>query len=267
MDSSNLAKLLERKAELDAVLTRFEIWLLFFGVLVVIGVGGESFFGIRTWWNNRKLQEINRQLDQYRQAEVAEINRKTAEAEARAEGFQSSIAEANKQAEQAKEGAAQANLELAKLKSPRSLIHVPELIAALQTFNGTEYTFSSVFQNPESINFLKLLDSVLQQAGWKRQKPTHGFPAINVFGPDVDFPVPVSLATDIQISVDSSESIGALNLIPLDKLPAVVQAAVALDMNLSSSLSPPQKKGVPPVNVQPGNSPVIRIAIGQKPNE
>ena len=77
MDPSNLAKLLERKAELDAILVKFEIWLLLFGVLVVIGVGGESFFGIRTWWNNRKLQEVNRQLDQYRETELAEIKPKS----------------------------------------------------------------------------------------------------------------------------------------------------------------------------------------------
>jgi hypothetical protein len=64
MDPSELVKLIERKQALDTVLDGFEKWLIFFGLLVVIGVGGESLYGFRTFWNNRKLHEVQRSIDQ-----------------------------------------------------------------------------------------------------------------------------------------------------------------------------------------------------------
>jgi hypothetical protein len=51
------------KAQLDTLLGRIDVWLLIFGVVVVVGVAGESFFGIRHWWNSRKLQAIQRAED------------------------------------------------------------------------------------------------------------------------------------------------------------------------------------------------------------
>jgi hypothetical protein len=66
-----LDALLARKAELEAVLSRIDVWLLVFGIIVVIGVAGESFFGIRHWWNSRKLQALEHGVDQERQAEIA----------------------------------------------------------------------------------------------------------------------------------------------------------------------------------------------------
>jgi hypothetical protein len=46
------------KAEIKSILENIDIWLLVFGIIVVIGVGGESIFGFRHWWNSRKLQVI-----------------------------------------------------------------------------------------------------------------------------------------------------------------------------------------------------------------
>jgi hypothetical protein len=43
MDASELAKLLARKTELESRLEGFEVWLIIFGILVVVGVAGESF--------------------------------------------------------------------------------------------------------------------------------------------------------------------------------------------------------------------------------
>src|SRR5437879_6116159 len=102
MDPSELTKWVTRKNELEAVLGRFEIWLLVFGALVVIGVAGETIFGIRSWWNNRKLQEVNREIDQYRQSETAQLNERAAEAFERA-------ATANERAAKAEQAAAEAN--------------------------------------------------------------------------------------------------------------------------------------------------------------
>jgi len=59
------------KSELEALLARIDVWLLIFGVIVVIGVAGESFFGIRHWWNSRKLQAILNAENVAQRAEIA----------------------------------------------------------------------------------------------------------------------------------------------------------------------------------------------------
>lgn len=169
MNPYDLAKLLTHQSNLEAALARFEVWLLVFGVLVVIGVGGESVFGIRTWWNNRKLQEVNRQLDQYRQEQVAEINRKAAEAEAKAEGFRSSIAEAQQKSAEAEERAAEANLELARLKTPRTLSPEQQkvIIDAVKDFPKTPFDFF-VSSDDEAVRLTETLENCLMSAGWDR---------------------------------------------------------------------------------------------------
>jgi len=117
MNPPDIAKLLARKDELGTLLGRFEFWLLLFGILVVVGVAGESYFGIRSWWNNRKLHEIARQIDQYRQAETAEMNRQAGEAFKQA-------GEANERAGKLEKEASELtakNLELEAAIAPRRL--------------------------------------------------------------------------------------------------------------------------------------------------
>lgn len=188
-----------------------------------------------------------------------------------ADTFERDIASAKTQATKAESHlaealrrVAEATTELNRLKSPRSLTNISELVSALGAFKDTEYTFSSVFQDEESLNLLKAIDGVLQSAGWKRTKPPGGFPAINVFGRDTDFSVPVSLSTDIKISVDSPESLAVLQALPIDKLPPPLGAAVTLDHLLFPNLSP-QEDGVHQIEVLPGAASAIRIAIGKKP--
>ena len=83
---------MESKAEIVPRLAGIDFWLLIFGVIVVMGVGGESIFGIRHWWNSRKLQAIEDLESTAQQAQVAGLNaeiarlsNETAEANARAE--------------------------------------------------------------------------------------------------------------------------------------------------------------------------------------
>ncbi len=205
-------------------------------------------------------------------AAVAEQH--AADANAKAEGFRLSIAKANESAAQAQSQvanataeAAKANLELARLKTPRSLTHIPELITALSPFKGTEYVFVSVFQDEESLYLLRAIDEVLQKAEWKRGKSVAGFPGINIYGNEArNFAVPVGFNTGIQVSVDSSESVAALQSFPFEKLPQLVKAAVTLNLALSSNLSPPQAPTDNKlVDVQPGTSATIRIIVGKKP--
>jgi multidrug efflux pump subunit AcrA (membrane-fusion protein) len=197
-----------------------------------------------------------------------------ADANAKAEGFRLSIAKANESAAQAQAQvanataeAAKANLELARLKLPRSLSRVPELVAELGAFKATEYTFVSVFQDEDSLYLLRAIDDLLQKAGWKRDTPPRGFPAINIYGNDPNnFAVTVGFNTGIQISVDVPDAASTIESLPIDNLPPLVKAAVALDVWLSSSLSPPQAEDDrKKVNVEKGTSPAIRIAVGKKP--
>ena len=188
-----------------------------------------------------------------------------------ADSFEKDIVSAKTQAAEAESHfadasreAAEAREELNRLKTPRSLINASDFATALQGFKGTEYTFSSVFADEESIDLLKEIDSALQLAGWKRVKPSPGFPSINVYGKDVDFSVVSSLQTGIHISIDSSEPVASLKSMPDGDLPAHIRAATNLSISLSPHLSPPQK-GIIEVNVEQGTSATVRIAVGKKP--
>jgi hypothetical protein len=160
--------------------------------------------------------------------------------------------------------ATEAAAALERIKSPRRLTNVPELIATLTAFKGTEYTFSAVFADEESLLLLKIIDDVLQRSGWKRGKPVGGFPAINVFGPENPYGVPAALTDGIRISADSPEETLELQALGLEKLRSPVKESVFLNLSLSSVLLPPEQPA-PLVNVVKGSSKTVRISIGKKP--
>jgi hypothetical protein len=119
------------KAQLQATLQTIDIWLLIFGIIVVIGVGGESIFGFRHWWNSRKLQAIQEGEERQREETIANLNKESG-------AFQLQIAQAN-------ERAAKAELELLRLQNkldfqgPRAPFienAAPELVKALLPFAG-----------------------------------------------------------------------------------------------------------------------------------
>ncbi len=202
-------------------------------------------------------------------AENAIAAKSLAEAETarkEAEGFQLRIAEANERAASAEKNAAEAQLELGRLKSPRSLTHVPEMVLSLKQFEGTEYTFSFVFQDEDSIKLLRAIDDLLHQAGWKRLKPPHGFPALNVFPGENDTAVKVGIATGLLVSVQSQESLEVLQKKNSQELPSYIRAADAVNLALSSNVFPPQETATKkPVEVQKGDSTTVLIGVGKKP--
>jgi len=190
--------------------------------------------------------------------DISTANQRAAEANAKAEEFRLDIARAN-------ERAAEATLELGRLKAPRSLTHIPELIASLESFKGTEYTFSFVFQDEDSTKLLQALDDVLQRAKWKRVKPPHGFPALELWGKGGDA-VTVGIGTGVVVSVKSQESLASLQSKQINDLPEHIRAAIALNLSLPSCLSPPQAPSANKlVDVQQGESSVVLIGIGKKP--
>ena len=168
-------------------------------------------------------------------------------------------------AAEAQQRAAEATVGVARINTPRSLVNAVDLVSVLKPFKGTEYAFASVFQDPDSMDLLKELDGVLQKAGWKKVKGPGGFPAVNVYGKEDGFAVPIGFAVGLQVSVDSSESIATLRALPIEKLPPPVKAAAVLMLSLSSQISPSSPENVKPVDVQPGASLTVRLSVGKKP--
>ena len=137
----------------------------------------------------------DRELEEYRtesavkitaaQAEAAEAM-KIAESErlARAE-LESQVAVAEVRAAEANAVASQAKLELAKLKQPRTIApeHQERIIAALHQFAGQNFSLS-VFEDPESLALVRVLDTVFKSAGWIRVPSQFGTLVVDVGGID-----------------------------------------------------------------------------------
>jgi uncharacterized protein YbjQ (UPF0145 family) len=169
-------------------------------------------------------------------------------------------------ASEAQQRASEASAGVNRINMPRSLINTTQLVSALEPFTDAEYTFSCVFQDEEAIRFLKDLDALFMGSGWKRVKPPGGFPAINVFGKDIDFSVPACLNTGISVSVDSEQPVASLQALPLAGMPMYLRAAIALNLNLPPAVSPPHAENVgKTVEVLQGTSKTVRVAVGKKP--
>ena len=104
------------KEALGALLARIDVWLLVFGIIVVIGVAGESLFGIRYWWNSRKLQALQRAEDLARQVEMARLNREAGDARKDAGSAMERAAQADERAASANERASTNEKEAARLR-------------------------------------------------------------------------------------------------------------------------------------------------------
>lgn len=206
-------------------------------------------------------------------AKVAIAEARVAEASAKAESFRLDIARAEEAASQAKAQVAQAtaeaakaNLELAKIKSPRSVTDPLALTEALKAFGGTEYLIVGCFQDQDSIDLLKQIDQVLTDAGWKRGK----IPSQNSFGDIVlniskDFAVPISSRSGVFVAAQSKEQIEALKMVPMPLLPMYIRAAMALKGGLASGISPSQDGLMSPLVVEAGDSTSVFIIVGKKP--
>ena len=103
------------------------------------------------------------------QTEAAEAMR-IAESErlARVE-LESQVAFAEARAAEANAVASQAQLELAKLKEPRTITPEDEekVIAVLKEFAGQKFSLV-VYQDPEALALVRVVDVILKSAGWLR---------------------------------------------------------------------------------------------------
>lgn len=144
--------------------------LLFAAVLTAVGACSGIVFLLLQW----RTSEVLEQQSNWRTSAL-EVQAKRAEADferAKADiaGADARAAEANARAAVAEKGAADANLELARLKTPRSLKgdQQDKIIRKLKPFTGTQFDTALVTGDPEPSVFLVVVERILQQAGWSQ---------------------------------------------------------------------------------------------------
>lgn len=103
---------------------------------------------------------------------IAEVSGKASAAETKAEGFRLDIAKANENAAEANRIAEEERLARVKIEerfSPRRLAKEQQLriIEKLRPFAGQQFSFA-VYPDPESIDLMRVLESILKSAGWIR---------------------------------------------------------------------------------------------------
>ena len=87
MDTLNT--LLAKKDALETFISRIDIWLIVVGIIVVVGVAGESICGYIALLNNRKLQKVQHSIDELRRAETAFFSNQAAESNERSKRLES----------------------------------------------------------------------------------------------------------------------------------------------------------------------------------
>ena len=158
------------KTELESLLARIDVWLLVFGVIVVIGVAGESYFGIRHWWNSRKLQAIQDAENAALRAEIARLNKEAgdarkaaADAMERAANAERQTAGLNRKAEEERLARVQIEERLAHRKVSPEQARI--LRSELHKLAGHKLTVTTSALQPEIVEYAKQLADVLRQAG------------------------------------------------------------------------------------------------------
>jgi hypothetical protein len=203
-----------------------------------------------------------READSF-EAKITSAENNAASAETKAADAESHLADALQKAAQAEE-------ELKRIRSPRSISNVSALVAVLKPLKGTEYRLK-VFQDDEAIQFTKVIDDVLQQAGWVRKQEgvLHlGITSINIFSSDIKDSVPVCLETGIQIHVRSTQSLQTLLATAPNDLPKTILSASTLRGAFQPFIAPSDERNVGDKVIldeaNPGEGPIL-ICAGKKP--
>jgi hypothetical protein len=167
MSPETIESLIAKRDALESLLDGFGVWVIVFGIFVVVGVGGETIYGVRTWWNNRRLHVVERSIDELRQTEIATLSasgeaiklemkgadariaeaqrgaaeaqrnlalaeQHSAEANVKAEGFRLDIAKANESVAQARAQVASAMAEAAKANLELARLKTPRTLSKEQ---------------------------------------------------------------------------------------------------------------------------------------
>jgi len=205
-----------------------------------------------------KAQAAQRELANA-EADSAKAQAAAAKALGTADKAESHLAEVVKRANALTE-------QLKRLTTPRSLTSIPQVVASLEPYKGTEYLFAGVCADVECTDLLKSIEAVLQQAGWKRLKSIGGFPSLNVL--EGDSGIIVTLEVGIGITTEAPNSSELVAKQDVLHSPRHIQAATVLNFVLGSNVNPPEKPDKTPwklVSVLRGDSTTVRIVVGRKP--
>ncbi len=145
------AEVAEAIANLEAFISRLDTAVLIFAALVAIGVVGEAILGVWHWRLDGQMRDLRHAQDQLHETELAQFHLDSEEAKA--------------QAAQAEQRAAEASLELAKLKAPRTLRPEQQnrIIAKLNPFGGTKFDIGLMPSDPEAEMLLTVVESMLPE--------------------------------------------------------------------------------------------------------
>jgi hypothetical protein len=222
-------------------------------------------------------QSLGKAEREAKDAHAASSNALTLASGARKEAdtFENDIKSAKEQATAAEQHlkdalqeAAQAQAELNRLKSPRSIVNRDQLAATLKPFNGTEYILN-VYLDQESTEFVKAVAGALDAAGWIRKQPKGmdiGHPTMRIdFGNGPEF-VPACIESGISLHVRTKESLSVIQSTPFPRLSKDIQAALTLKASVAKSISPSDEGNVAAgiIDPEPGEGP-LTICVGKKP--
>ncbi len=163
--------MLSTKEELEALLRTLDVWVIIFGVLVAIGVAGESIVGFIHFRKTSQLHRLQTAENLAQQAEIERLRNESASIRAGTAHAEQQAAESNKIAEE--ERLARVKIE-ERLASRRiSSNYHSAFVAALKPFAGSivEITKLGDF---EAGQFADEIISVFAAAGWNRRLTTVG---------------------------------------------------------------------------------------------
>ena len=119
---------------------------------------------VSAWVSSHIADVVQQDADQ----RILEARTRGDEARADAAKANQRASEAAERAAEAEQRAAEANLELARMKAPRTLRpdQQEHVIATLKPFAGTQFDVGLVQGDAEAAEFMSVMEAVLQAAGW-----------------------------------------------------------------------------------------------------
>jgi len=206
--------------------------------------------------------------------EIKDAKQQSADASSKAADAVSRLTVAENNLANATQRELAAEVEVNRLKTPRSLSNADNLSRALKIFSGTEYTLLT-FSDQESINLTKEIGNALDAAGWIRKEPeSHsvgGIAYFTIFSDKGEDAVPSCLEVGVNVHVVSQVPIAVLKAMPFSSSPKEVQAASILRQELIPSISPSDESNVgKALEVEPYKTPTVSdgpvvVCVGKKP--
>ncbi len=167
------------KQEIESSINTLEVLLIIFGVLVAVGVTGESVFGFRLWRRNIQLRDIQSAENRGQEREIERLKKES-------ETIRLDTANAVARAADAEKEAAIANEARLKIEERLAFRRIsPEahrgFVAALKPYAGSTVKVTKLGEFEAGL-FADDLISVLKDAGWNIQLMQIGTVSPPVYG-------------------------------------------------------------------------------------